>query len=169
MSSPLQAITVWQPWAYAIAQGVKLVENRDWVPGKRLQPGDDLVIHAAVKREGVQSDWLEMRTRARAAGTIDKVATYEVAHLNRIVAYGAIVAVARFDGIARSDLDLAPEQRAWWVGRYGWKLSNVRQLREAVPVRGQQALWAVGAREDDLIRRVLASDERHGLWRRTAP
>ncbi|PZR07093.1 MAG: hypothetical protein DI536_28980 [Archangium gephyra] len=166
---PLLALTLWQPWAFGVAHGWKLVENRDWVPSwKQLQPGDDLVIHAAVKQGGVQSDWLDMRTRARAAGVIDKVPTFEVAHVNRWIAYGAIVAVARFDGIAHKVTDLAPEQRPWWVGRFGWKLSNVRQLHTAIPCRGHQQLWALGGVELERLERELGTDEGFGLWRRTA-
>ena len=33
------ALTVWQPWAWAIAAGLKRVENRGWKPFS-LRPGD---------------------------------------------------------------------------------------------------------------------------------
>lgn len=166
-TKPLQALTLMQPWAYAVATGLMLVENRHWTPSpKHLQPGDDLVIHAGVRQGGVGSTWIDMRSRARAAGTISRVPTFEQMH--GLLAFGAVVAVARFDGVVHWSDELAPEQRPWWVGRYGWKLSNVRQLQQPIECRGRQELWPLGPIESERLTRVLRSDERHGLWRRTA-
>jgi DNA polymerase-1 len=44
------ALTVWQPWAWAIAMGFKLIENRSWPPPRWLI-GRELAIHAAAGTE----------------------------------------------------------------------------------------------------------------------
>ena len=40
----MRALTVRQPWAWAIAEGYKDIENRSWYP--RLEPGEVFAIHA---------------------------------------------------------------------------------------------------------------------------
>lgn len=44
IKDPLYALTVWQPWAWALFHG-KPVENRTWHPPKRLL-GQVVAIHA---------------------------------------------------------------------------------------------------------------------------
>lgn len=41
----MEALIIWQPWAWAIGAGLKLVENRTWLPNwRRLAVGDQLAI-----------------------------------------------------------------------------------------------------------------------------
>lgn len=169
----MQILTVWQPWAWAISAGIKLVENRDWLPSWRtLQPGDELAIHAA-KKPVSSSDYLTMRSMARAAGRIADVPTIEAWLGGASMVKGAIVAVVRFDGVVRGVDELPAAQRPFWVGRYGWQLSNVRQLREPIPCRGQQGLFPIEARDEARLFSVLSqkqpADPMYGTYRRTAP
>ena len=41
----LSALTLWRPWAAAIAHGTKRIENRTWVPPRSMF-GQDIAIHA---------------------------------------------------------------------------------------------------------------------------
>ena len=45
----LRALTLWQPWAWAIVEGHKDIENRPWAPGAALRVGDPFLIHAGMK------------------------------------------------------------------------------------------------------------------------
>ena len=145
----LVALTIWQPWAWAIAAGHKRVENRTWVPARQqLKPGDYLAIHA-----GKQSD-------LPAIAAIEEEMGLKVPeHLD----YGAVLAVARYRGFLRVDVprcgnsgqartidtdscSLPPAERlgfddGWLTGPIGFILTPVVRLLEPVPVRGGQKLW----------------------------
>lgn len=118
------ALTVHQPWAAAIAGGAKLVENRDWRPPVHAR-GQLIAIHAG-KKEPALDDVEEVE---RLAG---RPYDYYL---------GVILAVARLDGYVEWAMDLPEDQRRWFVGDYGWRLSDVQQLGTLVVCRGMQGLW----------------------------
>lgn len=162
----MYALTVWQPWAWAIGAGIKTVENRDWVPNWRLlKDGDDLAIHASVHAP-TREDMKRFRFAAR--GHVVPTSS-ESNELGATWGRGRIVAVATFTGIARSKDELQESQRQWWVGKYGWLLSNVRQLNlsTAPKVLGQQGLWTLPAGVEHLVAGQL-SRPAGDLWRKTA-
>ena len=48
----MRALTLWQPWAWLVANGHKLVENRPWAPSPTaLPPGHRFAIHAGKRYE----------------------------------------------------------------------------------------------------------------------
>lgn len=130
----LYALTVWQPWAWAIAAGLKLVENRTWRP-LPLQPGDTLAIHAAAK-EPEFDDLAMVRHLAAQAGVV----MLDTAKLVR----GALVAVVTLDRVVSAVAELPREQRLWWTGPLGWVLRDVRVLPRPLGAKGQQGLWPIG-------------------------
>lgn len=171
----MQALTIWQPWAWAIGAGIKLVENRNWTPRKdQLRRGEDLVIHASVKPPS-REDFLAMRGAAREAG-VSEVPSLSDNVFSQAYGLGRVVAVVTFEGVASSVDDLSPSSRPWWVelhgrpeGRFGWLFSNVRQLQlgSAPSVRGQQGLWTLPGDAERIISAQLVQPEGQ-LWRRTA-
>lgn len=129
---PLVALTVWQPYAWAISAGLKLVENRSWPPWT-VQPGQPLAIHAALRPASIEAV-ASVRELAVEAGRGLEVPSSWV--------HGALVAVAVLDRVVHARSDLPEGQRAWWVGPMGWVLRDVRPL-EPLPCRGGQGLWHV--------------------------
>lgn len=131
------ALTVKQPWADAIARGLKLLENRSWAP-PRGRIGEDLAIHAAVRddRAGLERYRELAGDEARPLETMTK---------------GSIVAIVRLVGALNLGTgevlgDVEPgEVRAspWAAGPWVWVLADVRSLPEPVPCRGALGLWAV--------------------------
>lgn len=165
----MYALTVWQPWAWLISAGHKRVENRDWCPNFRLlKEGDDLAIHSAV-REPSRLDIQDARLRARAFG-VKEWPSADSTELGTAFGRGRVVAVVRFAGVARAREDLSVEQRVWWVGKYGWKLENVRQLNlgSAPKVLGQQGLWMLPGNVEGIVRSQLSAANEGQLWRKTA-
>lgn len=133
----MRALTVLQPWAWAIAAGFKRVENRDWMPGRWIARGTRIAIHAG-KRAPELADlrFVERRVPAEAwRGS----ATQRVA--------GAVVAVAKVANVVEAAKDLPEDQRPWFVGRFGWVLEDVRRLAVPVACRGQQRLWTLAGPE----------------------
>lgn len=165
----MYALTVWQPWAWLLSAGFKLVENRDWVPSwKVLKEGDDLAIHSAA-REPSRTDLQEARMRARVYGGITWPSA-ESTELGRTYGRNRIVAVARFAGIAHRREDLPERQRVWWVGKYGWRLENVRQLDlgSAPKCLGQQGLWMLPGNVEQHVHGQLEAHNEGQRWRKTA-
>lgn len=163
----MYALTIWQPWAWAIAAGFKLVENREWVPNWRLlKEGDDLAIHAGV-HSPTRGDMEAVRIAARPGD--HQVPSVDSHELGTTFGRGRVVAVATFIGIARAEADLPRDQWPWWVGKYGWRFENVRQLNlgSAPKVLGQQGLWALPPGTEQLVRSQLATAPGE-LWRKTA-
>ena len=164
----MDALTVWQPWAWVIGAGLKLVENRGWLPSwKRLKEGDDIAIHAGVTSP-TRADYLTMKAAAATMGRTT------VPELNGHVmgpeyGRGRIVAVVKFVGIARAREDLPEAQRVWWSGPYGWLFADVRQLNlgTAPKERGQLGLWGLSVGAERIVRNQLERPE-GDLWRKTA-
>lgn len=149
---PLKALTLHQPWAWAVAVGLKPIENRSWAPRGQLEPGDRLAIHAGLALEPRKGafDLATVRQLAVMAGRGAEVPkTLDDPQLVR----GAVVAVATYAGIIEgfnhgAELDevlgsfgLKPEAGEWYLNTCGWVLRDVKQLAQPIGCRGFQGLW----------------------------
>lgn len=122
----LRALSIRQPWAWAIAAGHKRVENRSW----RVSYRGPLAIHAARVLE------------AQAYARCERLAGRRVPSN---LALGAIVAVAHLvDIVMRSD-------DPWFEGPWGWVLDDVMPICP-VMCPGQQQLFTL---PDDVEQAVL--------------
>lgn len=150
----MKALTLWQPWATAVAHLGKPVENRTWAPPSALL-GKALAIHAGkrVDKEALAELFEQMR---------DGVIPRRPELLStKVMPVGAVVAVARVSGWAQSH-ELIPhldEKRSfqgitaaqanevwaspWWCGPFGWVFGRVLALPEPVPCSGAQGLWTL--------------------------
>ncbi len=130
----MKAITVRQPWAWCIAAGHKLVENRTWVTHYR----GPLAIHAGatVERESLRT----VKQYLVDQGVLQSVD--ELVGDRHLLATGAVLAVVNLTGICT---DSARCHCGRWaaIGQNHWKLANVVPLAEPVPARGQQGLWEI--------------------------
>lgn len=152
----MKALSLWQPWASAIAVGAKRIETRGWPTGYR----GPLAIHAAKRQVLTELDHYHACRNWQGAMGWSEGAFYE--DLARMP-FGAIVAVANLVDCRRTeicsvvDLDIAriPPSRgdgfAWTErqmgdyspGRYGWVLADVRRLERPIPFKGRQLLFEV--------------------------
>lgn len=121
-----KALTVWEPWASAIALGMKPVENRSWSTHHRGR----LFIHAAA-RPATQNDvdqvaWLSGETEipVRPGMVVCSVELYDVCE----------------PGDCRC--------RSTWAerGMYHWRLRDPVAIVQDWPVRGRQGLWTLQAK-----------------------
>ena len=127
----MRAISLWQPWASAIAVGVKKVETRHWKTDYR----GPIAIHAAKRWDRHQREFAEIE--------------YALGRLPARLPFGALVAVATIKD-CRPTEELEQEVGAierlygnFEPGRYGWILTDVRALPEPVPVTGRQGIFRV--------------------------
>jgi len=163
LSSEMKAISLWQPWASAIAVGLKEYETRSWSTDYR----GPLAIHAAKKpfnhddflgvdnEEGPDDWWWQV--------LLDDQRQRKELPLGAIVAVADLVAVVRTESVPRvftlRDIrDAANEGRIvvsprewsfgnWAPGRFAWRLAKVRALPEPIPCRGAQGLFNVEVAE----------------------
>ena len=157
-----RALTIHQPWASLIAQGIKRLENRTWTPAPEdLALGDYVLLHAGktfdldawqdaidvAEHQGVSVPWLaEMRkplatVRSIANRTLRATAVRAAeVRARELVPFSAIVGVARFIGVLEHG-DIAAAGR-WYVGPFGWALDEATVI-DPVPLNGAQGLFRV--------------------------
>lgn len=133
----MRALTLHQPWAWAMAHGYKTIENRSWAPPEWLI-GCDFALHAAKKYDKKGHAFLQKHL--------------EPADLKRMperkrLHSGCIVAVARLDAVV-DDYEAAAarvgeHEARWFLGQQGWMLGHIRRLWRPVPCRGYQGLWTM--------------------------
>ena len=123
VGSPMKALTVHQPWAWAIISGRKRVENRTWSTPVRGR----IAIHASRKPD---SNWWDL------AAMLEDAATWEACYESPD---GAILGTVELvDCVEESD-DYSFAGRPY----YGFVLANPRPLRKPIQVRGRQRFWTV--------------------------
>ncbi len=133
----LRALTLWQPWAWAVARAGKPVENRTWHPPPDVT---HLAIHAGKTFDPHAAEDI---CDALGLGTLPLEAR----------THGAVVAVVRLAGCVHDAAELPEDLQFWWSGPHGLRLANVQPLEEPVPCRGAQGLWIL---PDNAHRLVLA-------------
>lgn len=139
--SKVKAISLWQPWASAIAYGAKLVETRSWKTTHRGL----LLIHAARSKDG--RDW-DGAIRPYLSG----VPEYSELPFGAIVAVAELVTCLPTTSL-RSDLsDRELALGDYSAGRYGWILRKVRRI-EPIPYKGKQGLFEV---PHDVVKAILS-------------
>lgn len=151
----MRALSVRQPWAWAIACGGKAVENRS---RGTLYRGV-LAIHASknVYAEDMDNP-LILEAIAEQEFVIDEAASRT----------GAVVAVAEVTGCHHSEECMLPASALPVCGRTGcspWaargqhhiELAGVRPLAEPVPCRGALGLWRLPEDVECAVREQLAT------------
>lgn len=155
----MRAISLWQPWASAVAIGAKGVETRHWSTDYR----GPLAIHASKRR--VQWELDEMTSDASWCAALAPLGKWwvkpeTIAGLDCRMPFGAVVAVVDLVDVKPSeDFGLEIDELrtreghagAWsermmgnyGPGRFGWILGNVRRLREPLPWKGAQSFFDV--------------------------
>ncbi len=119
----IKTLSVKQPWAWAIAEGLKTIETRKWCPNHR----GDILIAASLRPDKIFLEWLISQRGIDILGEIE---------------YGkaiAIVELLHCRPMTRADesFALCPV----YPGAYAWVLGNVRKI-EPYPVKGRLGLYA---------------------------
>lgn len=134
----MKALTIRQPWAWAIFHAGKDIENRDWPTRLRGR----IAIHAA---KGMTFD--EYHDFCELQGNILKAG------------FGSDVIVPAFDWLPRGVIvgtaeivDCVSESGSpWFFGNYGFVLKNAQPLDKPIPCRGALGFWDV---PEDILRQL---------------
>lgn len=155
----IRGLSLTRPWPFAfVAQpkrhGVapKRLENRSWMPPKRLI-GHMLALHAA---QSWDEDGREFIAETTGLYVPNKQESPD----------SEIFAVCMLGGFMRHEQDhrMTPEQRPWFFGPYGWIIAEFVRLKTPVPCKGAQGLWTFDSRQNELVMlRESYAEAREGL------
>lgn len=136
----MRALTIKQPWGWAITNGTKRVENRTWKPPFHII-GQRIAIHASARIEKAEllaytelGAWLEPTVNTLPVGCIVGTAI--------VVGY---VVVNDMGGVvvqSKGAQGYSPYSDPWFFGPVGWLLDDVRKVAP-VTCKGALGLWDV--------------------------
>lgn len=132
------ALTLIQPWAHAIEQLGKRIENRGWAP-PRWVVGQCIYIHAGAKLDRDSVESLEMRGYDIPAPLPQRSIG------SSVVVRGWVQPDGRYFGALSASAARRVLEDEWYVpGQIAWVLDEVRLLAERRPAVGKLGLWEVG-------------------------
>jgi ASCH domain len=133
----MKAITVRQPWAWAIINAGKDIENRTWNTHFRGR----VAIHAAVgmTREEYENGCEYIKSINRRI----KIPAYED------LARGAMIGTVEILDCVRGSNSL------WFEGEYGFVLARPKKLPEPIPCKGALSFWKVPQNIGSRIKRAI--------------
>jgi hypothetical protein len=124
----MKALSVRQPWAWAIIHGGKTVENRSWATSYR----GPLLIHAA--------KGLRLAEYDRAAEAIERIVGAGRVPPMDALERGGIIGTAILANVW--PVDIYERDNPWFEGRYGWMLTAAHAV-PFVPWKGRLGLFDV--------------------------
>jgi hypothetical protein len=130
----MRALTLWQPWAWAILHAGKRIENRSWCPPSGMID-EVIALHAGKRYARDAWNW----------PLISPPPKKSECTLGAVVGVARVVAVVDVHGVPLG-------QDPWWAGPLGWILDDVHPLVEPVPCRGFQGLWSLPPVVEDAVR-----------------
>lgn len=158
----MKALSIQQPWASAIIDGPKRVENRGWAPTQQPPPeGVWIAVHASARLYPMP--WDELVAELRAAGWKNAPANAQVYPRSailgamRVVRYVRGVRPLRPDGI-RCRVATSPWRAPGVL--WGWDIEDVVRLAQPVPCRGRLRLWDVPEAAAEVVAKAVDRLER---------
>lgn len=134
MPKVIKALSLWQPYARAIAVGLKTYETRSWSTPYR----GELAIHAAkrwTKAERAIIDQLMRKHPVLVQFWSQQFPLGAMLCTCQLVAIHPVEAVR--DEIPQLEHDLGN----YADGRFAWELNDIVYLEKSIPTIGRQGLW----------------------------
>jgi hypothetical protein len=144
----MKALSLWQPWASAIAVGAKRYETRHW-PAPAWLIGQRVAIHAATRRHCADRECMETIL----GESVESHALFEKhrEHVYAALPFGAVVCTAVLKACHdTAGLQVSEIEERWGnysAGRYAWELVDVVRLDPPAPYTGRQGIFGWEAPE----------------------
>lgn len=136
----MKALSIWQPWASAIAAGLKKIETRHW-PTKYRGPLAIAATKTTPKDFDLFFDGLD-NYEAAAFAQIGIATRADLPRSAIVCTCELLDCVEMTHGLFDATPELEKEWGDWQIGRYAWRLENVVRLPAPVPViRCGRTLW----------------------------
>jgi len=132
MGENMKAISLLEPWASLIKEGIKKIETRSWKTSYR----GELYIHAS-KKKLTKKDWEILEDRLALLKEID-------------FKYGHIIAKCKLVDCRYMDEELIKEVKknkneylcgSYEIGRYAWILEDLEVIETPLEAKGQLGIW----------------------------
>lgn len=137
VTTPTHALTLIQPWAHAIEQLGKRIENRGWVP-PRWVLGRRIYIHAGAKLDRSSVNTL------RAFGHEIPTTLPQRSIGCSVVIVGWVQPNGRVGGAVTEQLVARVLSDAWYVpGQVAWVLDGLQLVSPRIEISGRLGLWEV--------------------------
>lgn len=130
----MKVLTLWQPYAWAIAKGIKLHETRSWQPGQRIKIGEKFLIHAA-KRPLKRDECLLLNKLGQLGVSVNQ----SCLHFGAIVAEVKLLDVMPVESVMTTAIDELLGDYS--QGHFAWKLSLVQSFQSPMYAKGFQGVW----------------------------
>lgn len=161
----MKALSVRQPWAWAIGYGQKTIENRSWATAYR----GPLAIHAGARWDEDGAYDKRVLRALHAFGDrfdpplrVERLGPKTVRLLrDQQLTPGAIVAVVDVVGICFVCSTAEQCRCGEWAaeGQDHWRFANPRPLAQPVPCRGRLGLWELPADVEAGVLAQVASQQ----------
>lgn len=129
----MRALTIKQPWCWAILHGEKPVENRKKPPPKGMI-GETFCIHAAKNYYSSDADAYERITGRRPPSALPCTVLIATAKLAGSFKYGEEPSM---------EFNLPKNWRDWAGGPYCWVFKDVAPSPLGIPLTGQLGFWTL--------------------------
>jgi len=148
----MKALSLWQPWATAVALRSKRIETRHWSTRYR----GPLAIHAAKRLNRLEL--AEYQRTDHWCAALNDAFNGNIRHLREVLPFGAIVATCNLvdcrpsesfgdeiDRVQRADIGGWTERQMGNFGpeRFGWVLDDIQPLATPISFKGLQGLFDV--------------------------
>lgn len=151
----MKALSIRQPWAWAILHAQKDIENRDWYTSFRGQ----FAIHAAKGLTAQEyRDGISYIHRAFIANVLGTPTTIQLDGGWVSVANGQLttpsfneITRGAIVGVANLVACISGSPSPWFEGKYGFVLRNVIALPEPIPCKGALSFWDV---QSDIVAQI---------------
>lgn len=151
--APARAISLWQPWASAVALGLKSVETRGWATAYK----GPLVVCASKRKPTLAEFGGSPESYAAAMASAPFGAAVCVVWMAGCQPVESVVRAAWFSESEREWGDYTAG-----AGRYGFVFSERLRLAQPTPVTGRQGLFALSPAESAEVL-LAARDRRSSL------
>lgn len=130
----MKALSIKQPWLYAIMHLGKHIENRNWRPPDWII-GERIALHASAQRDTLKA----IASCQRIAGEM----LPKNIPMGQILATVVIVGFVGIDGSGVMNEKRRSEvlNNKWFFGDYGWLLTDVQILESPIACKGALGLW----------------------------
>lgn len=140
----LLALSILQPWAWAITAGFKPLENRGWSPPRRGW----FAVHAGKSMKHLRADVIELRHQLDAAQLSSVAVPQDFVH-------GRIIAVAHLADVFTVNT-VPARMKPWFMGPLAFHLDRVVMLTRPIEAKGALNFWRVGERETAAVNAQLS-------------
>lgn len=137
----MKALSLWQPWASAMAIGLKRIETRHW----RTNYRGLLAIHASKRWQREEREWATELAKLHDAPQL------ACPPLGAIVATGVLVDIRRTENVLSAISETEEMFGNYAPGRFAWIFEDIRPLAVPFPCKGAQGFFEVDLLADHML------------------